>query len=178
MSAQIKDERGQSKKTRVLFIGEAVTLAHVTRLSVLAKGLNPEKYEVIFACDKQYRSLVDTSIFQFRSITSISPDLFLKRLGKGSPVYSMKELKEYVSSELALFEELSPDLVVGDFRISLGISADIAQIPYVTVTNAHWSPYSVLPSRTSGSEILWIKAKPTAVSANTTCHFSLSHSRL
>jgi UDP:flavonoid glycosyltransferase YjiC (YdhE family) len=40
---------------------------------------------------------------------------------------------------------VKPDLVVGDFRISLGVSARVAGIPYWTVTNAYWGPYSQLP---------------------------------
>jgi len=35
-----------------------------------------------------------------------------------------------------------PDLVVGDFRLSLSVSAPLRNIHYVAITNAHWSPYS------------------------------------
>ena len=35
-----------------------------------------------------------------------------------------------------------PGVVVGDFRLSLSISARLAGIPYVALINAHWSPWS------------------------------------
>ena len=35
-----------------------------------------------------------------------------------------------------------PDLVIGDFRLSLSVSARVAGIPYVNVTNAYWSPFA------------------------------------
>ena len=40
--------------------------------------------------------------------------------------------------------DVNPDAVVGDFRLSLSVSARVASIPYLTVTNAHWSPYARL----------------------------------
>jgi UDP:flavonoid glycosyltransferase YjiC (YdhE family) len=77
-------------------------------------------------------------------VPTISSEKFLKRLAGGRPVYTLDELKLSVWHDLKLLEELSPDLVVGDFRLSLGISAQLAGIPYASLTNAHWSPYSTL----------------------------------
>jgi len=44
---------------------------------------------------------------------------------------------------LLLIKQFAPDLIVGDFRLSLSISARISGIPYATITNAYWSPYSL-----------------------------------
>jgi UDP:flavonoid glycosyltransferase YjiC (YdhE family) len=38
--------------------------------------------------------------------------------------------------------KVKPDLVVGDFRASLGVSAETMGVPFVNLCNAHWSPYS------------------------------------
>ena len=59
---------------------------------------------------------------------------FLDNLAKGRPVYDVNTLRSYVRADLALLEAVKPDLVVGDFRISLGVSARVAGIPYWTVT--------------------------------------------
>ncbi len=42
-----------------------------------------------------------------------------------------------MKADLALLEEIGPDLVIGDFRLSLGISCRVLGIPYVSLVNAH-----------------------------------------
>jgi UDP:flavonoid glycosyltransferase YjiC (YdhE family) len=143
-SGEYRSKSG-SKKPRVLFIGEAVTLAHVTRPLVLADSLNRDQYHIVFACGSYYQNLIGKAGYDFREISTISPELFYERLANGKPLYTTKELENYVASELELFSRVLPDFVVGDFRISLGISTEIAGIPYAALANAHWSPYSNLP---------------------------------
>lgn len=63
-------------------------------------------------------------------------------LARGAPVFTAKVLEGYVEQELALMDQLRPDVVVGDFRLSLRISASLRRIPYVNVTNAYWSLYA------------------------------------
>ena len=42
---------------------------------------------------------------------------------------------------MALIRRVKPDLVVGDFRLSLSVSARRSGRPYAAVTNAYWSPH-------------------------------------
>ena len=121
-----------------------MTLAHVTRPLVLANSLDRSRYEIFFATGERYRYLIEDSGHSLYTIPTLSSDIFLDRLAKGKPVYTKDELKASVKSDLELFTELSPDLVIGDFRLSLGISAKLAEIPYAALTNAHWSSYSTL----------------------------------
>jgi UDP:flavonoid glycosyltransferase YjiC (YdhE family) len=53
----------------------------------------------------------------------------------------MQTLRNYVHEDLKLIEKIKPDLIVGDFRLSLSTSARLVGIPYITITNAYWSPY-------------------------------------
>ena len=129
---------------RILFVAEDVTLAHVTRPLVLANSLDRSHYEIFFATGKRYRHLVEGSGYSLCTIPTLSSEIFLDRLAKGKPVYTKDDLKVSVQADLQLFSKLSPDLVIGDFRLSLGISARLAKIPYAALTNAHWSPYSTL----------------------------------
>ncbi len=130
---------------RLLFVGEEVTLAHVTRPLVLASALDHNKFEILFACGDRYKALIKTAGYKVFSLPSISSDTFLERLAKGEPIYTYNELEEYINAEINLFSEISPDLIIGDFRISLGITADILKVPYISLSNAHWSPYSTQP---------------------------------
>lgn len=131
-------------KKRILFIGEGVTLSHIVRPLVLAKSLNPDDYEILFACDGRYQSMVEKEGIQWLPIDSMSPDEFLKNLSYGKPLFNDSNLKTYVQADLAMFDKVKPDLVVGDFRVSLGISAPSKNIPYACLINIYWSPFSSL----------------------------------
>ncbi|WP_036501478.1 glycosyltransferase [Nitrosococcus oceani] len=133
-----------SERRRILFIGEAVTLAHIARPVVLARSLDPQRYAVTLACDDRYHHLFAEIPFEWRSIRTIPSAQFLAALAKGSPVYDTDTLRSYVREELKIIESVKPDLVVGDFRISLAVSTRLVGVPYFTITNAYWSPYSKL----------------------------------
>ncbi len=123
-------------------MAEAVSLAHVARAAALARALDPERYDVHLACDRRYLQFFETLPVTVHPLHSISSEQFQDRLRKGSPLYRTDELRGYVKQDLHLLADLNPDVVIGDFRLSLSISARTAAVPYLTVTNAHWSPYA------------------------------------
>lgn len=133
---------GLPRRRRILFIAEAVTLAHVARAAALARTLDPDRYDVHVACDRRYLHLFENLPAMVHSIRSITGEQFQNRLRQGSPLYSSEELRAYVKQDLRLLADLNPDAVIGDFRLSLSVSARVAAIPYLTVTNAHWSPWA------------------------------------
>src|SRR5207244_2060828 len=119
-------------------------LAHVVRPLVLAQSLDPDKYEVHFACAEGFDfAFKGTNVTRW-PIHSISSERFLKALADGARLYEADTLTRYVQDDLALLEKVRPDLVVGDFRLSLAVSAPVAKVPYAALVNAHWSPYSTL----------------------------------
>lgn len=130
---------GSSK--RILFIAEAVTLAHVARPIVLARGLDPACYEVVMACDSRYRRFLEREPWPTLPLCSISSQKFLQALASGNAVYDTATLRGYVQDDLQLIEQIKPDLIVGDFRLSLSVSARLVGIPYTAITNAYWSPH-------------------------------------
>jgi UDP:flavonoid glycosyltransferase YjiC (YdhE family) len=75
-------------------------------------------------------------------IQSISSAEFLNALAKGSPLYSKRTLERYVEDDLKLIDTFKPDLIVGDFRLSLSVSARLRQIPYATISNVYWCVYA------------------------------------
>ena len=133
---------GALKRIRVLFVAEAVTLAHVARPLALGIALDPACYEIFFACDQRYRHFVDNPHWFFRSLRSISSQRFLQALAQGSPVYDAETLRDHVREDLGLIDEIKPDVIVGDFRLSLSVSARCRKIPYIAITSAYWSAYS------------------------------------
>ena len=128
-------------RKKILFIAEAVTLAHVGRLLSLAQGLDDKQYEVHFACADGYDFCFQDVALRRARIASISPQQFLQALAQGKPVYDEATLLAYVEDDLRLLDLLRPELVIGDFRLSLSVSARLRQIPYMTISNAYWSPH-------------------------------------
>lgn len=129
-------------KIRILFMAEDVTLAHSSRAYVLACLINPARYEIHFATSHRSRFLINAPDIEYHEIQTLAPEVFIERLRKGQPVYSFKELSRSVTADITLIEKVQPDFVVGDFRLSLGISSELTGRPYLACTNAHWSPYS------------------------------------
>lgn len=129
-------------RPRILFVAEAVTLAHVARPAALAACLDAAAYDVRIACAEPARRFLGEAAARAEPLRSIAAANFARRLAAGQPVYTLAELRDYVADDLALFARVRPDLVVGDFRLSLSVSARLARLPYLAVSNAYWSPWA------------------------------------
>jgi UDP:flavonoid glycosyltransferase YjiC (YdhE family) len=136
----------QTERKCILFIAEAVTLAHVARPLVLAQSLDPAQYEIHFACAKRFNFAFEKTNFRRWEVNSIPSEQFLRALASGSRLYNYRTLEHYVDDDLRIIRDVRPDLIVGDFRLSLAVSAAVAKVPYAALTNAYWSPYSVAKS--------------------------------
>lgn len=127
------------RKRRVLFVCEAVTLAHVARSLVLAKE-SRDCLDIIFAVASSVRDLVVREGWKVEVIKSVSSIEFMRRLRWGECVFRAQELCDNVYEDLELMRRMRPDVVVGDFRLSLSISCRLAGIPYIALGNAYWHP--------------------------------------
>lgn len=133
---------GTKNRTRILFIAEAVTLAHLTRPLLLARSLDPERFEIHFACAPGHERFLDGAGFAVRQIRTVPSRQFLIAMAKGFHVFSRQTLLDYVEEDLRILEEVDPDLVVGDLRHSLAVSAKLRKVPHVAIANIHWSPFA------------------------------------
>jgi UDP:flavonoid glycosyltransferase YjiC (YdhE family) len=141
MSEASSPQLPEPGRKKILFVAEAVTLAHVGRAIALAQALDPALFEVHFACAEGYDFCFTDCEFARWPIKSIPSQQFLAALAQGKPVYDAATLSGYVEEDLALLAQVRPDVVVGDFRLSLSVSARIAKVPYVALINAYWSPH-------------------------------------
>ncbi|MDD5035781.1 MAG: glycosyl transferase family 1 [Methylococcaceae bacterium] len=131
------------KRPRIVFFSEAVSLAHLARPLVLAKALRETgRYDVFFASADRYAVCFEGADFHRLAIESLAPGDFLRALERGQPIYDTSRLEAYVRQDLAVIDEVRPDLIVGDFRLSLAVSAPLRNVPYAAIANAYWSPYS------------------------------------
>ncbi|HEY5411092.1 MAG TPA: hypothetical protein VIJ94_10245, partial [Caulobacteraceae bacterium] len=126
-------------RVRVLFIGEGATLAHAARPLALATALPKSRYQVALAAPEIYRRWAPAGL-QWLPLQAQTPAEFAERLERGLPVFSRTRLEAYFEADLALIEATRPQVVVGDLRLSLAASARTAGVPYISISNAYWSP--------------------------------------
>lgn len=133
-----------SGRRRVLFVAEAVTLAQVVRLVELARALDRDAYEVHFA-SARFDPLVFRSddAFVRHEIRSLDPADVDRAVAAGKRLYDRATLERYLIDDQRVIDAVRPALVVGDLRLSLGIAAPKAGVPYAALINAYWSPHAV-----------------------------------
>ncbi|HEY0038061.1 MAG TPA: glycosyl transferase family 1, partial [Longimicrobium sp.] len=131
-------------RRRVLFIGELITLSHMVRPAVLAATLDPERYEVFFACDpRNLGMLAKPHPFHFIPLKSRLAMKSMEALSYGrDTLYDYATVNQYVREDLQLLSRYHPDVVVGDMRQSLVVSSRLSGVPFVNIMNAHWHPWS------------------------------------
>ena len=134
------DDRAPAPR-KILWVAEAVTLAHIARPLAVQRSLPAEGWLSTIACDARAQRFLDGFDGEFVSLASIEPERFLGALRHGKPVYDAPTLRNYVKADLEVIGRVKPDLVIGDFRLSLSVSARLANVPYATIANAYWSPY-------------------------------------
>ena len=132
------------KKLKVLFFAEGATLAHVVRPLMLAKGLDPTNFDVVLCRPKSFSKFTSGQSFPVLDLECQDGEVFARRLDRGSPLYDFPTLCRYVEADLALIDSEKPDVIVGDFRLSLSVSARLRSIPYITICDAYWSPERTL----------------------------------
>lgn len=147
---------------KLLFLAEAVSLAHVGRPLTLAHWAKENGYEVHFACSVAGLSKTGSETFPFLThpLSTISSSLFYNRVNKGSFFYTQDELKSYVEEEKKLIKKINPDLIITDFRLSAPISASLCNKPLLNLSNSHWSPNAECPFPAPQNGIFkWLPSK-------------------
>jgi UDP:flavonoid glycosyltransferase YjiC (YdhE family) len=133
------------QRKRILFLAEGITMTHFVRPAALAETLDPSEWEVFFRTPKRFHSLLSGFKHNVGDLQTIEPRRFLDALANGARLYSAEVLHQYVSDDLEIIKEVQPDLVIGDLRLSLCISAPVAHVSFASIFNAHWSPFRRQP---------------------------------
>ena len=138
-SASGRRRAAAPERLRILLIGEGATLAHAARPLALAAGLPKDRCQVSLALPERYQRWAPADV-EMLPLQAQSPEVFAERLRRARPLYSQARLEAYFEEDLALIQASRAQAVVGDFRLSLAASARKAAIPYVSISNAYWSP--------------------------------------
>jgi len=131
---------------RILFVVENTTLSQVVRLLVLARALDQQQYEVHFAASAFDPKIFSRTAFQQWQLFTMDKKAFLSSAQKGKSFYTEKLLRRYVDADIQLIQAVKPDIIIGDARFSLAVSAPVCQVQYAALINAYWSPFAVRDS--------------------------------
>ena len=141
--------RMASLPKRILFLAEGATMAHFVRLLSLADTLDNTRYDVHFHAPARFAGHLRGRQYSVGDLPTMPGEQFLANIAKGSPAFPTAVLRTYVQFDRELIRRLQPDLVIGDMRLSLPISARLENTPCAVMINAYWSPYtkrrSILP---------------------------------
>jgi UDP:flavonoid glycosyltransferase YjiC (YdhE family) len=116
----------------------------MVRPAVLAGTLDPERYEVFFACDpRNLEMLAKPHPFEFIPLKSRLAMKSMDAISQGrDSLYDYATVNHYVREDLQLLSRYRPDVVIGDMRQSLVISSRLSGVPFINIMNAHWHPSS------------------------------------
>jgi len=130
-------------RRRIALFADGGFLAHTTRVLEVGKALRAEfDHEVFFCCQGPYARLLTQAGFPVLPVYSVDREETLRlarRAGACDLRWWRQVANDSVASDLEAIDALSPDLVVGDLRMSLTTSARARGIPLVSLTNAAWT---------------------------------------
>ncbi|MBF0674670.1 nucleotide disphospho-sugar-binding domain-containing protein [Pseudomonas sp.] len=124
---------------KILFVSEDITLAQIVRLKALADCLENEPYEVHFASGNFDEKLLGSAAYRHWPIRVIDKAYADSAVAECRRLYETATLEAYIEDDLRVIREVQPDLIIGDLRLSLPISAKVAGIPFAALINAYWS---------------------------------------
>jgi MGT family glycosyltransferase len=133
---------------RIVVMPDGNWLSHTSRAFEVARALRRLGHDVVYAGDGRYMKIPRQDGFEVLPIKTIDPDRALACSRRGrADWYDYDLIKECVREELRLFDEITPDLVLTDFRLTLSTSCELADIPLAALLNASWTNYYTVKTK-------------------------------
>lgn len=117
-------------------------MAHFVRPLALADSLDTNRYDVHFYAPARFLPLLKEKPFAVGELRSMPGERFLENIAKGAPAFPADVIRGYIQQDRELISGIGPDLVIGDMRLSLPISARLESAVSAVMINAYWSPYT------------------------------------
>ncbi|HXF05279.1 MAG TPA: nucleotide disphospho-sugar-binding domain-containing protein [Blastocatellia bacterium] len=129
-------------KKRILVTPASNILAHAGRCVLLATELAQRGHEIILAGSPRYLQdpQVTADSFHYRPLPDFeaSEGLTLLRTLHRRPGHRL--LQEHIQAELDLIDQIAPDAVIIDFRLTMYLSAMIRGVPRISLLGGRWLP--------------------------------------
>ncbi len=132
------------RRKRILFLAEGATMTHFVRPVALADSLVSEstEYDLYLYAPARFAHHLAHKPYSTGELKTMPGEVFLANIARGKTLFPADVLRRYVKEDRDLIRNIQPDLVVGDMRPSLPISARLEKAPCAVLINAYWSPYA------------------------------------
>lgn len=100
---------------------------------------------MVFACSGIHAAMVDKEGYEIYPIFTIDPIEALAKTRLFGSAFNRLTVEKYIDAEVELIEKILPDVIIGDFRLTLSISCKLKRVPYVALLNAYWTNYYAIP---------------------------------
>ena len=131
---------------KILVVPYTHTLSHLSRPLIIAQELKSRGFEVLFAGESPKIAFVREQGFDVVPVFEPNPDEIIGNARKGKLRFATNmDITRMVESDLALYEDVRPDLVITDFRFTALISTQITGIKHAAIVNASSTEYRALP---------------------------------
>ncbi|MBM3267958.1 MAG: hypothetical protein FJZ01_09955 [Candidatus Sericytochromatia bacterium] len=127
---------------QIAFVPHSWGLSHVGRSLLVARELQRRGYPVLFCGDGPLVGPEGSLVRRGGVPVAPLADMEMHRvLVNGFGFHTRESLRRLVNAELALIGEISPRLIVSDYRPSVHVSAAIARVPVATLINACYTHF-------------------------------------
>jgi len=131
---------------KILVLPYSHTLSHISRPLAVAQELRRRGHELIFAGESAKTSFIKEQGFQVVPLFEINPELLYGNIRAGKLRFaSDADIDRMIAADLALFEQVRPDVVLSDGRFTAPISCHIAGIRHAAIVNVSSTEYRALP---------------------------------
>lgn len=131
---------------KILAIPYSHTLSHISRPLAVAQELRSRGHDIIFAGDSPKKAFIEKQGFQVVPIYEISPDILYGNIRSGKLQFvNNSDIDRMIEADLALFDQVRPDIVLTDGRFTAPISCHIAGIKHAAIVNVSSTEYRALP---------------------------------
>lgn len=126
-------------------LADANFLAHVSRCTEIGKVLRRDYgFEVVVAGDGKFMRLPRELGFGTDKVYTVAGERTLelaRRAGLVNYGWWKNACLRSIESDVECIRRQKPDAVIGDMHWSARTACDVAGVPYISITNAHWTNY-------------------------------------
>ncbi len=127
---------------KILIMPFGGALAHTTRPLEIARELRGRGHLVSFAGEGKYLRIVESEGFEVIKLVSLDGETVQRNAENGElNDYTTQTAIDHIKGEIALINEVKPDLVISDLRMTVSTAAELTGVKHVSILNSSWTNY-------------------------------------